>query len=144
VRLTVIKCYGEILRYIFISIVLLGLMGLSISCTETLDKEATSQAQYVLSSESPILILPDSEIQIQFIEVFDATGCEKGVVCNKFGIGKVMIGISGPGLMPFPTELKVGIVSSALFGYSIIIDNIDRTEIDDQITIIVNRTQTTD
>ncbi|PZC43261.1 MAG: hypothetical protein DK302_001395 [Chloroflexi bacterium] len=138
------KLYGEIFPYILTAMVLLGLMGLSINCTETLDKEVTQKDLYVLSSESPILILPDSEIQIQFIEVFDSKGCKKGTVCNEFGIGKVMIGISGPGLMPFPTELKVGIGSNALFGYSIIIDHIDRTEIDDQITIIVNQIATTD
>lgn len=136
-----IKYHEQILRCAITSIALFALIIISIGCTETLDKQVDSQEQYVLNEESPIVVLPDSEIQIQFIEVFDENQCRKGMSCNVLGKGKVMIGISGPGLMPFPTELTVGIASNALFGYSVTIDKIDRTKSQDSVTVTISKNQ---
>ena len=119
-----IKYHQQVLRYGITLGAFLILIILSMACSETLDHDAP-QEQYILTEDSPIVVLPDSEIQVQFIEVFNESQCKKGSSCNITGKGKVMIGISGPGLMPFPTELTVGIVSNALFGYSVTIDKID-------------------
>ena len=67
---------------------------------------------------------------------------KKEVHATITGKGKVMIGITGPGLMPFPTELTIGITSNALFGYSVILDNIDRTESLDAVTVTIRENQT--
>ena len=113
-----IKYHQQVLRYGITLGAFLILIILTMACSETLDHDAP-QEQYILTEDSPIVVLPDSEIQVQFIEVFNESQCKKGSSCNITGKGKVMIGISGPGLMPFPTELTVGIVSNALFGYSV-------------------------
>ena len=109
-----IKYRENISRFLITLGALLTLIILSMACSETLDHDAP------LTEDSPIVVLPDSEIRVQFIEVFDESQCKKGSSCNITGKGKVMIGITGPGLMPFPTELTIGITSNALFGYSVI------------------------
>ena len=101
-----IKFHQQVLRYGITLGAFLILIILSMACSETLDHDAP-QEQYILTEDSPIVVLPDSEIQVQFIEVFNESQCKKGSSCNITGKGKVMIGISGPGLMPFPTELTV-------------------------------------
>ena len=140
-KMTAIKYHEQILRYVITVGSLVALIILSMGCAETLDNEEDVQEQYTLNEESPIVVLPDSEIQIQFIEVFDENQCRKGSSCNIPGEGKVMIGISGPGLMPFPTELTVGIASNALFGYSVTIDKIDRTKSQDSVTVTISKNQ---
>ena len=139
--MTAIKYHEQVLRYVITLGSLVALIILSMGCAETLDNEEGPQEQYTLNEESPIVMLPDSEIQIQFIEVFDENQCRKGSSCNIPGKGKVMIGISGPGLMPFPTELTVGIASNALFGYSVTIDKIDRTKSQDSVTVTISKNQ---
>jgi hypothetical protein len=136
-----IKYHQQVLRYGITLGAFLILIILSMACSETLDHDAP-QEQYILTEDSPIVVLPDSEIQVQFIEVFNESQCKKGSSCNITGKGKVMIGISGPGLMPFPTELTVGIVSNALFGYSVTIDKIDRTKTLDAVTVTIRENQT--
>ena len=136
-----IKYHQQVLRYGITLGAFLVLIILSMACSETLDHDAP-QEQYILTEDSPIVVLPDSEIQVQFIEVFNESQCKKGSSCNITGKGKVMIGISGPGLMPFPTELTVGIVSNALFGYSVTIDKIDRTKTLDAVTVTIRENQT--
>ena len=136
-----IKYHQQVLSYGITLGAFLILIILSMACSETLDHE-TPQEQYILTEDSPIVVLPDSEIQVQFIEVFNESQCKKGSSCNITGKGKVMIGISGPGLMPFPTELTVGIVSNALFGYSVTIDKIDRTKTLDAVTVTIRENQT--
>ena len=136
-----IKYHQQVLRYGITLGAFLILIILSMACSETLDHDAP-QEQYILTEDSPIVVLPDSEIQVQFIEVFNESQCKKGSSCNITGKGKVMIGISGPGLMPFPTELTVGIVSNALFGYSVTIDKIDRTKSLDAVTVTIRENQT--
>jgi len=136
-----IKYHQQVLRYGITLGAFLILIILSMACSETLDHDAP-QEQYILTEDSPIVVLPDSEIQVQFIEVFDESQCKKGSSCNITGKGKVMIGISGPGLMPFPTELTVGIVSNALLGYSVTIDKIDRTKSLDAVTVTIRENQT--
>jgi len=133
-----IKYHQQVLRYGITLGAFLILIILSMACSETLDHE-TAQEQYILTEDSPIVVLSDSEIQVQFIEVFDESQCKKGSSCNITGKGKVMMGISGPGLMPFPTELTVGIVSNALFGYSVTVDKIDRTESQDSVTVTISK-----
>ena len=136
-----IKYHQQVLRYGITLGAFLILIILSMACSETLDHDAP-QEQYILTEDSPIVVLPDSEIQVQFIEVFNESQCKKGSSCNITGKGKVMIGISGPGLMPFPTELTVGIVSNALFGYSVTIDKIDRTKTLDAVPVTIRENQT--
>ena len=136
-----IKYHQQVLRYGITLGAFLILIILSMACSETLNHDAT-QEQYILTEDAPIVVLPDSEIQVQFIEVFDESQCKKGSSCNITGKGKVMIGISGPGLMPFPTELTVGIVSNALLGYSVTIDKIDRTKSLDAVTVTIRENQT--
>ena len=136
-----IKYHQQVLRYGITLGAFLVLIILSMACSETLDHDAP-QEQYILTEDSPIVVLPDSEIQVQFIEVFNESQCKKGSSCNITGKGKVMIGISGPGLMPFPTELTVGIVSNALLGYSVTIDKIDRTKSLDAVTVTIRENQT--
>ena len=136
-----IKYHHQVLRYGITLGAFLILIILSMACSETLDHDVP-QEQYILTEDSPIVVLPDSEIQVQFIEVFNESQCKKGSSCNITGKGKVMIGISGPGLMPFPTELTVGIVSNALFGYSVTIDKIDRTKTLDAVTVTIRENQT--
>ena len=136
-----IKYHQQVLRYGITLGAFLILIILSMACSETLDHDAP-QEQYILTEDSPIVVLPDSEIQVQFIEVFNESQCKKGSSCNITGKGKVMIGISGPGLMPFPTELTVGIVSNALFGYSVTIDKIDRTKTQDAVKVTIRENQT--
>ena len=136
-----IKYHQQVLRYGITLGAFLILIILSMACSETLDHDAP-QEQYILTEDSPIVVLPDSEIQVQFIEVFNESQCKKGSSCNITGKGKVMIGISGPGLMPFPTELTVGIVSNALLGYSVTIDKIDRTKSLDAVTVTIRENQT--
>ena len=136
-----IKYHQQVLRYGITLGAFLILIILSMACSETLDHDAP-QEQYILTEDSPIVVLPDSEIQVQFIEVFNESQCKKGSSCNITGKGKVMIGISGPGLMPFPTELTVGIVSNALFGYSVTIDKIDSTKTLDAVTVTIRENQT--
>ena len=136
-----IKYHQQVLRYGITLGAFLILIILSMACSETLDHDAP-QEQYILTEDSPIVVLPDSEIQVQFIEVFNESQCKKGSSCNITGKGKVMIGISGPGLMPFPTELTVGIVSDALLGYSVTIDKIDRTKSLDAVTVTIRENQT--
>ena len=136
-----IKYRENISRFLITLGALLTLVILSMACSETLDHDAP-QEQYILTEDSPIVVLPDSEIQVQFIEVFDESQCKKGSSCNITGKGKVMIGISGPGLIPFPTELTVGIVSNALLGYSVTIDKIDRTKSLDAVTVTIRKNQT--
>ena len=136
-----IKYHQQVLRYGITLGAFLILIILSMACSETLDHDAP-QEQYILTEDSPIVVLPDSEIQVQFIEVFNESQCKKGSSCNITGKGKVMIGISGPGLMPFPTELTVGIVSNALLGYSVTIDKIDRTKTLDAVTVTIRENQT--
>jgi len=136
-----IKYHQQVLRYGITLGAFLILIILTMACSETLDHDAP-QEQYILTEDSPIVVLPDSEIQVQFIEVFNESQCKKGSSCNITGKGKVMIGISGPGLMPFPTELTVGIVSNALFGYSVTIDKIDRTKTLDAVTVTIRENQT--
>ncbi len=136
-----IKYHQQVLRYGITLGAFLILIILSMACSETLDHDAP-QEQYILTEDSPIVVLPDSEIQVQFIEVFNESQCKKGSSCNITGKGKVMIGISGPGLMPFPTELTVGIVSNALFGYSVTVDKIDRTKTLDAVTVTIRENQT--
>ena len=136
-----IKYHQQVLSYGITLGAFLILIILSMACSETLDHDAP-QEQYILTEDSPIVVLPDSEIQVQFIEVFNESQCKKGSSCNITGKGKVMIGISGPGLMPFPTELTVGIVSNALLGYSVTIDKIDRTKSLDAVTVTIRENQT--
>ena len=136
-----IKYHQQVLRYGITLGAFLILIILTMACSETLDHDAP-QEQYILTEDSPIVVLPDSEIQVQFIEVFNESQCKKGSSCNITGKGKVMIGISGPGLMPFPTELTVGIVSNALLGYSVTIDKIDRTKTLDAVTVTIRENQT--
>ena len=136
-----IKYHQQVLRYGITLGAFLILIILTMACSETLDHDAP-QEQYILTEDSPIVVLPDSEIQVQFIEVFNESQCKKGSSCNITGKGKVMIGISGPGLMPFPTELTVGIVSNALLGYSVTIDKIDRTKSLDAVTVTIRENQT--
>jgi len=136
-----IKYHQQVLRYGITLGAFLILIILTMACSETLDHDAP-QEQYILTEDSPIVVLPDSEIQEQFIEVFNESQCKKGSSCNITGKGKVMIGISGPGLMPFPTELTVGIVSNALLGYSVTIDKIDRTKSLDAVTVTIRENQT--
>ena len=136
-----IKYHQQVLRYGITLGAFLILIILSMACSETLDHDAP-QEQYILTEDSPIVVLPDSEIQVQIIEVFNESQCKKGSSCNITGKGKVMIGISGPGLMPFPTELTVGIVSNALLGYSVTIDKIDRTKSLDAVTVTIRENQT--
>ena len=136
-----IKYHQQVLRYGITLGAFLILIILTMACSETLDHDAP-QEQYILTEDSPIVVLPDSEIQVQFIEVFNESQCKKGSSCNITGKGKVMIGISGPGLMPFPTELTVGIVSNALFGYSVTIDKIERTKTLDAVTVTIRENQT--
>ena len=124
------------LLYILATVVIACLVT---GCSEPVKPETIPDGLYVLSGESPIVILPESEIQIQFIEVFDASNCEKGTVCEKPGSGTIMIGIAGPGVMPFPTELTVGVLSDVLFGYSMILTNIDRTEPEDYATLMISK-----
>ena len=136
-----IKYHQQVLRYGITLGAFLILIILTMACSETLDHDAP-QEQYILTEDAPIVVLPDSEIQVQFIEVFNESQCKKGSSCNITGKGKVMIGISGPGLMPFPTELTVGIVSNALLGYSVTIDKIDRTKSLDAVTVTIRENQT--
>ena len=136
-----IKYHQQVLRYGITLGAFLILIILSMACSETLDHDAP-QEQYILTEDSPIVVLPDSEIQVQFIEVFNESQCKKGSSCNITGKGKVMIGISGPGLMPFPTELTVGIVSNALFVYSVTSDKIDSTKTLDAVTVTIRENQT--
>ena len=132
-----IKYHQQVLRYGITLGAFLILIILSMACSETLDHETAQE--HILTEDSPIVVLSDSEIQVQFIEVFDESQCKKGSSCNITGKGKVMMGISGPGLMPFPTELTVGIVSNALFGYSVTVDKIDRTESQDSVTVTISK-----
>ncbi|MBR62311.1 MAG: hypothetical protein CL904_06655 [Dehalococcoidia bacterium] len=129
-------------QFIKCSITALGIFAIivvTVGCTEITDKEVVQDEQYSASEDYPIIVLPDSQIKIQFIEVFDESKCSKGMLCNVSGKGKIMIGITGPGLMPFPTELTVGVPSNALFGYSLILKNIDRTESADSVELFIKK-----
>ncbi len=139
-KLVAIK-YQQFILWTMSVLAFFVIIFLSLGCTEMIDNQIDQKEQYVVTEDSPIIVLPDSEIKIQFIEVFDGNQCGKGKLCAVRGEGKIMIGISGPGLMPFPTELTLGIASNSLFGYSITLENIDRTEPIDSVTLSIKRNE---
>jgi len=93
-----------------------------------------------LDAVSSSYVIEDSEIRLQFLEVFEAERCPAQGRCTDLGAATALIGVSGPGVFPVIVELALGSPLYGVSGYDLLMVSIDRGESGDSVALSISST----
>lgn len=94
-----------------------------------------SGTRVVLDALANTFVVEETELKLQFLEVFDGARCPDRGTCTALGAGTALIGLSGPGIFPFIVELYLGTQLYGLSGYDMRLDSIDRGPEGDTVVV---------